>query len=235
MIAPDQTRGFLNNNPGNMDRGEPRGMERFAKCRLMSKRHSANGAYPRALLCFRDDPIHVASAPMAGSISEPITTVSGMSLRARSYINRWAPPNENNTDAYINSVADHLAVTPNAPINLAVALPFLIPTPKRGDHPRGKMRLDAMRTEIADGIGRRMEQLKTSSPSPIGTGAAMARGGCASGFLAPTISKVCAHWGLPTPDPSIEVFVITTVCTEGARVDRGVVSDHSRTTSSGAP
>ena len=38
----------------------------------------------------------------------------------------------------------------------------------------------------------------------------------ASGFLAPTISKVCAHWGLPTPDPSIEVFVITTVCTEGA-------------------
>ena len=37
----------------------------------------------------------------------------------------------------------------------------------------------------------------------------------ASGFFAPIISKFCAQLGLPTPDPSLTVLVITTVATEG--------------------
>ena len=36
----------------------------------------------------------------------------------RGVINRWAPPVENNTSAYVNAVARHLGVTPDDEINL---------------------------------------------------------------------------------------------------------------------
>ena len=41
-----------------------------------------------------------------------INTVQGI-------INRWAPPSENNTSAYVNSVANALGVRPDQPINLS--------------------------------------------------------------------------------------------------------------------
>ena len=41
-------------------------------------------------------------------------------------ISRWAPSNENNTDAYINSVANALGVHPNENISGYVYLPGLI-------------------------------------------------------------------------------------------------------------
>ncbi|ECO0902410.1 hypothetical protein AA449_28225 [Salmonella enterica subsp. enterica serovar Newport] len=39
-----------------------------------------------------------------------LNTVAGI-------IKRWAPPNENNTQAYINSIAKSTDVTPDQPIN----------------------------------------------------------------------------------------------------------------------
>lgn len=36
----------------------------------------------------------------------------------REIISRWAPPNENNTEAYIQSVADKLSTTANSPIDV---------------------------------------------------------------------------------------------------------------------
>ncbi|MDF2185464.1 structural protein [Grimontia hollisae] len=36
----------------------------------------------------------------------------------RGIINRWAPPFENNTEAYINHVANRLGVTPDTPLGL---------------------------------------------------------------------------------------------------------------------
>ena len=38
----------------------------------------------------------------------------------RDYINRWAPPNENNTAAYIANVAHACAVGPDDPIDIDV-------------------------------------------------------------------------------------------------------------------
>ncbi|PZQ87294.1 MAG: structural protein [Leifsonia xyli] len=46
----------------------------------------------------------------------------------REIIHRWAPPNENNTEAYIQSVAAKLGVSANTPIdvfNTATMLPLL--------------------------------------------------------------------------------------------------------------
>ena len=35
-----------------------------------------------------------------------------------------------------------------------------------------------------------------------------------SGWIAPAVSKVCNHYGLPLPDPGLEVFLISTFITE---------------------
>lgn len=45
----------------------------------------------------------------------------------RQIINRWAPPIENNTDAYVQHVAQALKVKPDQPINVVEKLPQLIP------------------------------------------------------------------------------------------------------------
>ena len=44
----------------------------------------------------------------------------------RKLITRWAPPNENNTDAYVNGVARSLGVAPDDPIRVEEHLPALV-------------------------------------------------------------------------------------------------------------
>lgn len=44
----------------------------------------------------------------------------------RGIINRWAPPVENNTNAYVNAVANKLGVSPDQKINVKASLPILI-------------------------------------------------------------------------------------------------------------
>jgi len=46
----------------------------------------------------------------------------------RQLINRWAPPNENNTDAYVDAVAKEVNVAPDTPVNvnnLNICLPLI--------------------------------------------------------------------------------------------------------------
>lgn len=95
------TRGLRNNNPGNIDKtGEvwegqelPGSDERF--CTFSSMAYGCR-ALIRTLMTYH--------------------TKYGLST-VREIINRWAPPVENNTDAYIKHVCDRLGVEPDHPLD----------------------------------------------------------------------------------------------------------------------
>lgn len=90
------TRGLRNNNPGNIDKtGEvwegqelPGGDERF--CTFSSMAYGCR-ALIRTLMTYH--------------------TKHGL-VTVREIINRWAPPIENDTNAYVNHVCDRLGVEP---------------------------------------------------------------------------------------------------------------------------
>jgi hypothetical protein len=115
-IDPKKTRGFLNNNPGNMDRmpgdkwqGEIRDpldprLTKFQHGELTKGRFSVFTApewgiraMAKNLFAYRD--------------RLGIRTV-------RHFICKWAPPNENDTGAYIASVAGKLGVSPDVAVEL---------------------------------------------------------------------------------------------------------------------
>ena len=102
-------RGVRNNNPGNIDRsGTPwQGEDRSEAARLREKRFCvfltpAAGfrALAKLMLTYRN--------------KHGLRTVSGI-------INRWAPPKENDTNAYAVQVARELGVSPNATIDVTKA------------------------------------------------------------------------------------------------------------------
>lgn len=95
------TRGLRNNNPGNIDKGrdEWEGQElpgddpRF--CTFTSMAYGCR-ALIRTLMTYH--------------------TKHGLST-VREIINRWAPPVENNTDAYVDHVCRRLGVAPDHPLD----------------------------------------------------------------------------------------------------------------------
>lgn len=97
-------RGIKNNNPGNIDRNA-------TKWQGMAEDQSGD---PRFI---------VFTAPEYGirAIAKLLLTYGtkyGIDT-VRGAIQRWAPPNENDTEAYIHHVCDRLGVTPEARVNLA--------------------------------------------------------------------------------------------------------------------
>jgi len=114
MIDPKQTRGYLNNNPGNMDRGEPpwNGEIRdVAKCQndiqRMEMTHGRFCVFENAVMGIR---------AMAKNLLAYHDRIGCDTIRE--YIERWAPPNENNTEAYVAQVASRLACSPDEPIEI---------------------------------------------------------------------------------------------------------------------
>jgi len=96
MIDPKQTRGYLNNNPGNMDRGDPpwNGEIRdIAKCQNDIQR----GELSHGRFCVFES-AEMGIRAMAKTLLAYHDRLGCRSIR--DYINRWAPPNENNTEAY---------------------------------------------------------------------------------------------------------------------------------------
>lgn len=95
------TRGLRNNNPGNIDKGrdEWEGQELPG-----------------------DDPRFCTFTSMAYGCRALIRTLMtyhskhGLSS-VRQIINRWAPPVENNTDAYVDHVCQRLGVAPDHPLD----------------------------------------------------------------------------------------------------------------------
>lgn len=101
-------RGIRNNNPGNI-------------------RHGADW---RGMRAEQTDPAFVQfETPEYGirALARVLRTYENRGLRTiRQIISRWAPPEENDTEAYIQAVAKAVGVTPNQPLETVVHLPKLI-------------------------------------------------------------------------------------------------------------
>lgn len=113
MIDPRLTRGFLNNNPGNIDRGTPWNGEvrDVSKCTNdIQRKELTQGRF-----CVFVDAEHGIRA-MALNLRAYRDHLSCKTIR--DYINRWAPPNENNTAAYIATVAHTCGVGPDDPVDI---------------------------------------------------------------------------------------------------------------------
>lgn len=100
-------RGIRNNNPGNIRRGQ-------------DWQGEAAGTDPS---------FEVFTAPEYGirAMARILRNyVAGGHDTVRKIISRWAPPTENNTAAYVATVAAGLGLDPDAPVNLARDLPGLV-------------------------------------------------------------------------------------------------------------
>lgn len=99
-------RGIRNKNPGNIDRTTPR--------------TPWQGQLPAGQLT--DERFEQFQAPEWGIRALARTLITYQDKHGlntvRGVINRWAPPSENDTGAYVAQVASKLGVTPNTPINV---------------------------------------------------------------------------------------------------------------------
>jgi len=104
------SRGLRNNNPGNI-------------------RHSS-AAWMGKAVAQTDDEFVTFSEAAYGLRALGVTLRTYFNkhkLRTvRGIINRWAPPNENNTVVYINNVAKALQVEPDSPLDFNRQLPSLM-------------------------------------------------------------------------------------------------------------
>jgi hypothetical protein len=93
-------RGIRNNNPGNI---------RFGK---FAQQAGATGRDDKGFAVFQsmEDGIKAAVKLLEGYVSKGYDTV-------RSIINRWAPPGENNTSAYVDAVAKKLGISADAKLS----------------------------------------------------------------------------------------------------------------------
>jgi hypothetical protein len=114
VIEPTQTRGFLNCNPGNMDRSDPpwNGEIRdVAKCvNDVQRSELTHGRF-----CVFVDAQHGIRA-MVKNLRAYRDRLGCRSVSQ--YITRWAPPNENNTAAYIGRVCHGLGVGPDDVVDI---------------------------------------------------------------------------------------------------------------------
>ncbi len=112
-IDPKGTRGYLNNNPGNLDRGEPPWngeIRNIDLCKNEVQRHELT--YGR--FCVFEDQAHGIRAMVKNLWAYRaigLNTINGL-------INRWAPPNENNTAAYKQRVCDATGKGLNEPLDM---------------------------------------------------------------------------------------------------------------------
>ena len=105
-IDPKATRGYLNNNPGNMDRSEPPWNGEIRDVDL-AQNDVQRAELTHGRFCVFVDSVHGIRA-MAKNL---IAYYDRLGLHTiRQIINRWAPPNENNTEGYIQRVASNAGV-----------------------------------------------------------------------------------------------------------------------------
>ena len=105
-----RTRGVQNNNPGNIRHGSDRWQ-------------GMSAAQPDASFVRFDSPVWGVRA-MARVL---MTYRDRYGLRTvREIITRWAPPTENNTDAYVFSVSQRMGVDPDEPLQFPSQLPELV-------------------------------------------------------------------------------------------------------------
>lgn len=103
---PRETRGFLNNNPGNMDRGRVPWNGEVRDVSLaqntMQTWELTNGRF-----C-----VFVSAVMGIRGMAKNLRAYRSIGdATIRQFIDRWAPPNENNTAAYIAAVATRVGVS----------------------------------------------------------------------------------------------------------------------------
>lgn len=105
-----QTRGLRNNNPGNI--------RKTATVWQGQKAEQTDGDY-----------IQFVSAEYGiralAKVLNTYRTSYGLDT-VREIVGRWAPPNENDTASYVNSVASQLGIGPDATIDFNVHMPALV-------------------------------------------------------------------------------------------------------------
>jgi hypothetical protein len=110
-MAIKLVRGLRNNNPGNIEKGIAwKGID------------TAKTAAESRFIVFTAPEWGIrAMARLLKNYARlySLNTVAGI-------INRWAPPSENNTGAYVAAVANALKVAPNSVIDIAARLPDLL-------------------------------------------------------------------------------------------------------------
>lgn len=102
------TRGVRNNNPGNIERGEDwQGLASISQMTPAQKKETRFAVF--------SDPVYgiraLAKLLMNYQAKYGLNTVHKM-------INRWAPPVENDTGAYVNAVAKAAGVAPDAVVSM---------------------------------------------------------------------------------------------------------------------
>ena len=102
-------RGFRNNNPGNIRLGQPW----------------------QGMAATQTDPSFVQFvAPQWGirAMAKILLHYQAEGFNTvRQIINHWAPPNENDTESYVNDVSALCQTTPDSAIDVKAELPHLIP------------------------------------------------------------------------------------------------------------
>jgi hypothetical protein len=97
----NEPRGLRNNNPGNIESG------RFAA--TVQGFQGSDGRF--AQYATPEQGIQAADKLLTSYAGRGLNTVNGI-------VNRWAPPTENNTGAYVAQVAKELGVDPNQPLDM---------------------------------------------------------------------------------------------------------------------
>lgn len=207
------TRGIRNNNPGNIDRHD-------TKWQGMAADQSSD---PRFI---------VFKTPAFGirAVAKTLLTYQNTHKldTVRKIINRWAPPVENNTTAYVRAVADSVGVRPDDVIDVdsvEVMLPLVkaIITHENGANPYS----DAV---ILEGI--RLAGVHDAKPKPLArqttfiaqaaTGISVAGAACAQ--YAPAVKSAADKLADYTGAPIIQTAVTVLLTVAGLCTLAGIVS-----------
>lgn len=100
MANVKPTRGERNNNPGNIRHGD--------------NWFGLSDAQPDPAFCLFDKPEYGIRA-----LAKIMLTYRGKGIdTVRKIVQRWAPPSENDTDAYIRAVAEDMGVSPDVVLDV---------------------------------------------------------------------------------------------------------------------
>lgn len=114
MFDPKTSRGYLNNNPGNIDRGQVPWKGEIRDINLCTNNIQRIELNSGRFCVFTSAEYGIRA--MARNLHAYRDRLGCDTIR--DYINRWAPPNENNTDAYIADVAAAVKIDSDVEISI---------------------------------------------------------------------------------------------------------------------
>lgn len=164
----DTPRGIRNNNPGNIDWSS-------ANNWVGQLGRETGVTNPRFV---RFDTIENGIR----ALSKNLLTYFGRGLdTVREIISTWAPPNENNTSAYVNAVARELGVSPDQSLNLRDANTLEGLTTAIIKHENGGF-FGITTAQIRDGVNRALGNSGTNFPAKSDTPDIIRCSVCGTGY-----------------------------------------------------